>query len=374
MRSAYAVLVVLGGLLVACSSSTDNGNFGTGSSSGGSSGGGSSSGGSSGSGSSSGGSSGTGSTSGGSSGGGSSGSGSSSGSSSSGGSSGATNPDGGMTTSDGAASNDDASLPGWTLTWADEFNTADGTQPDPSKWNYDIGDGTAQGAPGWGNAELESYTSSPQNVVIQGGSLVITARKSTDSSLMCSGKVCGYTSGRIHTQGKFSQTYGRFEARIKIPFGSGVWPAFWMMGEQTTQANWPQYGEIDVMENAGSIPYEVRGSIHGPGGSANYTDNGLSGPYDLPMSSKVSDDYHVFAIEWAAGTISFFFDAMKYYTVTTADVTAVGGGATWPFDNNPNFILLDFAVDSGNFGDPPNAQTMWPQQMLIDYVRVYKKG
>jgi beta-glucanase (GH16 family) len=278
----------------------------------------------------------------------------------------------GGTPSDGGATPGDAALPGWTLTWSDEFDTADGTQPDPSKWSYDLGDGTSVGAPGWGNAELESYTNSTQNVVIQGGNLVITARVNTDQSLMCSGKVCGYTSGRIHTQGKFSQAYGRFEARIKIPFGSGVWPAFWMMGSQTTQANWPQYGEIDVMENAGSSPQEIRGSIHGPGGSATYTDQGLSGPYDL-TTGNVADGFHVFAIEWDVGTISFFFDSTKYFTVTAASVTAVGSGATWPFDDNPNFVLLNFAVDSGNFGDPPNAQTMWPQQMLVDYVRVYKK-
>lgn len=281
-----------------------------------------------------------------------------------------TTPDGGGTTQGGGT--DAAAPPGWVLTWSDEFNTADGTQPDPSKWTYDLGDGTSAGSPGWGNAELESYTNNTQNVVIQGGNLAITARVSTDASLMCNGTVCGYTSGRIHTQGKFSQTYGRFEARIKIPSGSGVWPAFWMMGEQFTQANWPQYGEIDVMENAGSMGNEVRGSIHGPGGSATYTDNGLSGPDDL-ATGNFSDAFHVFAMEWDVGTISFFVDSTKYYTVTTAEVTAVGQGATWPFDNDPNFILLNFAVDSGNFGDPPNAQTVWPQQMLVDYVRVYKK-
>jgi beta-glucanase (GH16 family) len=278
----------------------------------------------------------------------------------------------------------DAALPGWTLTWSDEFNAGDGTQPDPSKWNYDLGDGTSAGAPGWGNNELESYTNSTQNVVIQGGNLVITARVNSDSSLTCatcpnSGngactyKTCGYTSGRIQTQGKFSQTYGRFEARIKIPAGSGVWPAFWMMGEQTTQANWPQYGEIDVMENAGSTPNQIQGTIHGPGGSATYTDNGLTMAYSLPSSQAFAGDFHVFAMEWAAGTISFFCDSTMYFTVTSANVQAVGGGATWPFDNNPNFILLNFAVDSGNFGDPPNGQTMWPQQMLVDYVRVYQK-
>jgi beta-glucanase (GH16 family) len=248
-------------------------------------------------------------------------------------------------------------------------------------WNYDLGDGTSVGAPGWGNDELESYTNSTDNVVIQGGNLVITAKVNTDSSLTCAKcgtsstctyKPCGYTSGRIHTQGKFSQTYGRFEARIKLPSGSGVWPAFWMMGEQTTQANWPQYGEIDVMENAGSMPTQISGTIHGPGGSATYTDNGLGGT-DTLSSGNFSDAFHVFAMEWDVGTISFFVDSNKYFTVTTANVTAVGGGATWPFDNNPNFVLFDFAVDSGNFGDPPNSMTKWPQQMLIDYVRVYKK-
>jgi beta-glucanase (GH16 family) len=276
--------------------------------------------------------------------------------------------------SDGGTVDPDAALSGWTLTWADEFNTADGTQPDPSKWSYDLGDGTSVGAPGWGNAELEYYTNKPANVVIQGGNLVIAAMTNTDTSLTCNGKACGYTSGRIHTQGKFSQAYGRIEARIKIPSGSGVWPAFWMMGDKFTQNNWPQYGEIDVMENAGSSPSEVRASIHGPGGTAKYTDEGITAPYDLAGGAKVSDDFHVFAVEWDVDTISGFFDGTKYFTATAANVVAVGSGATWPFNDDPNFILLNFAVDSGNFGDPPNAQTKWPQQMLVDYVRVYKKG
>ena len=147
--------------------------------------------------------------------------------------------------------------PGWTLSWSDEFNGRDGSSPDPSKWVVETGGN------GFGNRELEYYTSRPQNVQIKGGSLVITVAKETYTG---PDRVTrSYTSARLKTKGKFDQAYGRFEARIKIPRGQGMWPAFWMLGNDFDQAGWPGCGEIDIMENIGKEPAIVHGTIHGPG-------------------------------------------------------------------------------------------------------------
>ena len=161
-------------------------------------------------------------------------------------------------------------LPGWTLSWSDEFDGPDGSAPDPARWTYDLG------GSGWGNGELESYTARPANVQVSGGDLVITALRENYTG--ADGLPCAYTSGRIRTQGLFSQAYGRFEARIKIPRGQGLWPAFWMLGDTIATVDWPACGEIDIMENIGAQPGTVYGSIHGPG----FTGGSLSTSYALP--------------------------------------------------------------------------------------------
>jgi len=146
---------------------------------------------------------------------------------------------------------------GFTLVWSDEFNGADGSSPDSSKWTYDTGGN------GWGNNELECYTNLVQNAQLKGGNLVITAIH--QPAYACSGGTTrDYTSARLKTQGLFSQAYGRFEARIKIPAGQGMWPAFWMLGNNITSVGWPACGEIDIMENIGKEPGTVHGSLHGP--------------------------------------------------------------------------------------------------------------
>src|SRR5438034_7439950 len=169
---------------------------------------------------------------------------------------------------------------GFVLSWSDEFGGADGSTPDASKWTYDLGGG------GWGNNELETYTNRAVNAQIKGGNLVITAQKETFTGV--DGISRDYTSARLKTQGLFAQAYGRFEARIKIPAGQGMWPAFWMLGNDITSVGWPKCGEIDIMENIGKEPGTVHGSLHGPSTSGPTSD--LSAPFSLPAGQNFAGD------------------------------------------------------------------------------------
>jgi len=248
---------------------------------------------------------------------------------------------------------------GYTLVWSDEFNGADGTSPDSSKWTYDTG------GKGWGNNELECYTNLTQNVQVKGGNLVITAMN--QPGYACSdGATNDYTSARLKTQGLFSQAYGRFEARIQIPKGQGMWPAFWMLGNNITSVNWPACGEIDIMENIGKEPGTVHGSLHGPSTVSNTSD--ATAPFSLPAGQNFSDAFHLYAVEWQPGSVSFFVDSNLYATFTQSQWPS---GGTWVFDH-PFFIILNVAV-GGNWPGSPDATTVFPQQMLVDYVRVYTK-
>ena len=239
--------------------------------------------------------------------------------------------------------------PGWQLVWNDEFNQANGTSPDSSKWNYDIGTGSG----GWGNNELQYYTSRTNNVRIENDQLVIEAKA---ENYMGS----SYTSARLLTQGKWSWTYGRMEARIKVPRTQGIWPAFWMLGTNIPSVGWPLCGEIDIMEHIGREPKKVYGTVHGPGYSGG---GGVSGSYTFVPD--VADDFRVFAIEWQTNIIRWYVDGIHYFTVTPANL----GGNTWVF-NQPQFFLLNVAV-GGNWPGYPDGTTIFPQKMLVDYVRVY---
>jgi len=243
----------------------------------------------------------------------------------------------------------------WTLAWSDEFNAPNGSPVDSSKWV------TETGGNGWGNHELEYYTARPQNAYQQHGNLVIKvlAEKYTGSD----GVTRNYTSARLKTQGKFSQEYGRFEARIKIPRGQGIWPAFWMMGDQIDKAGWPTDGEIDVMENIGKEAAIVHGTIHGPGYSG---DKGITAPYDLPPGQSFADDFHLF--EWEPKVIRFYVDDHLYATRTPA---ALPPGTKWIYDH-PFFLLLNIAV-GGDWPGNPDVSSPFPQSMLVDYVRVYRR-
>lgn len=244
----------------------------------------------------------------------------------------------------------------WTLAWSDEFAGADGSAPDPSKWTI------VTGGNGWGNNESEYYTARPQNVQIQNGNLVITAAKEEYTGADGVGR--SYTSARINTAGKFDQAYGRFEARIRIPSGQGIWPAFWLLGDDVQQARWPDCGEIDIMENIGREPSVVHGTIHGPGYSG---DKGIGAPFTI-SSGRFADDYHVYAVDWEPNEIRFYVDGTVYETRTPADLSS---GTKWVYDH-PFFIILNLAV-GGRWPGYPDATSTYPQKMLVDYVRVYKR-
>jgi len=249
----------------------------------------------------------------------------------------------------------------YKLSWNDDFNGADGSSPDASKWTYDTG----VGGNGWGNNELETYTNRTKNAQIQGGNLVITAVKETYAD-PSDGVTRNYTSARLKTQGLFSQAYGRFEARIKIPAGQGMWPAFWMLGNDISSVGWPKCGEVDIMENIGKEPGTVHGSLHGPSTVGQTSDATAS--FSLPAAQKFADDFHLYAAEWEPGTIRFYVDSTLYATFNSSQWPA---GGTWVFDH-PFFIILNVAVGGSWPGSPDNS-TVFPQQMLVDYVRVYTK-
>ena len=235
---------------------------------------------------------------------------------------------------------------GWALVWSDEF---DGAALDRSKWT------PVTGGHGWGNRELQFYTARPENVRVGGGMLTIEARKERYQGRE-------YTSARLKTAGLKETRYGRYEARIKIPKGQGIWPAFWMLGADIDSAGWPKSGEIDIMEIIGREPGNAYGTLHGPGYSG---EHGFSKASALE-GAQYGDDFHVFAVEWEPGQIRWYRDGIHYHTATPGLVKG-----EWVFDH-PFFVLLNLAV-GGAWPGNPDATTEFPRQMLVDYVRVYRR-
>ncbi|MEO1258598.1 MAG: glycoside hydrolase family 16 protein [Bacteroidota bacterium] len=239
------------------------------------------------------------------------------------------------------------------LTFEDNFDT-DGSINE-TFWNYELGDGTNNGLPaGWGNNELQYYTDRPENIKVEDGMLHITARQESFQG-------AAYTSARITTKGKVEQRYGRFEARIQLPWGQGLWPAFWMLGSNIDEVGWPQCGEIDIMEYRGQDPSTLIGTVHGPGYSAGES---VSKEYILP-NDRFDTGFHIFGIEWGPEYINFYVDDVLYNQLTPEDVEG-----EWVFDQ-PFYILLNVAVGGGFVGSV-GADTVFPQTMLVDYVRVYE--
>lgn len=235
------------------------------------------------------------------------------------------------------------------LVWSDEFNTPG--HPDTTKWNYNIGNGDG----GWGNNELEYYTSSDSNARIENGNLVIEARKES-----LGGR--NYTSARMLTQGKFDWTYGRFEIRAKLPKGIGTWPAIWMLGSNIPQVGWPTCGEIDIMEHVGKNLNEINWSAH-------------SKMYNWPMGTQktnkaiianVTDSFHVYKLDWSKAALNFYVDDALYLTVNSDGKNA----DYYPFVV-PQFLLLNLAI-GGNMAGNTIDNSIFPVRMLVDYVRVYQ--
>lgn len=237
----------------------------------------------------------------------------------------------------------------WQLVWEDEFEGPVGQSPDSLKWTYDIGTD-------WGNAQLEYDTDRPENVSLDGnGNLAIIARRESYAG-------SAFTSARIKTQGLFAQTYGRFEAHIKMPWGPGIWPAFWLLGSEIDAVGWPQCGEIDIMEYRGQQPNLVHGTVHGPGYSGGAA---ITKSYGFE-NDRFDLDFHVFAVEWGVDYIDFYVDETLYQRLNPGDLPG-----EWVYDH-PFFIILNVAV-GGNYVGFPTDQTPFPQTMLVDWVRVYKE-
>ena len=244
------------------------------------------------------------------------------------------------------------SLPGARkLIWADEFEKAG--LPDSTKWGYEVGGN------GWGNNELQYYTAQrPENARVENGKLIIEARKEDYQ-----GKK--YTSARLLTQHKTTWTYGRIEALAKLPKGVGTWPAVWMLGKNISTAGWPKSGEIDIMEHVGFDEGVVHGTVH----TEAYNHNKKTEKGNAVSIRNVTTDFHLYAIEWTADQIDFFVDDQKFYSVQKS---VLGNNeAQWPFDQ-PFFLILNVAV-GGNWGGQKGVdETIWPQRMEVDYVRVYQ--
>jgi beta-glucanase (GH16 family) len=229
-----------------------------------------------------------------------------------------------------------------TLAWSDEFND---TILNTSSWNYELGNNS-----GWGNNELESYTNSENNVYTQDGFLYIRAFKESNNS---------YTSGRITTKGKREFTYGRIDIRAKLPEGQGIWPALWMLGSNISTVGWPRCGEIDIMEELGQQPEKVYFTAH-------YDNNGhqyKGGNYIL-SGATFTDDFHVFSLLWKPNNLEWFVDNKEYFSLDSSQIS----GFPMSF---PQFFIFNVAV-GGNWPGNPDATTVFPQSMVVDYIRVYQ--
>lgn len=242
----------------------------------------------------------------------------------------------------------------WEMTFHDEFDGKAGTAPSPTKWVRDLGGG------GFGNNELQSYTDGAANAFLDGkGNLVIEARKEPTTGK--DGIRRDYSSARLKTQTTYTQQYGKVEARMKLPKGQGIWPAFWMLGANIDKVGWPKCGEIDIMEFIGREPNTLFGTLHGPGYSGG---EGKQGKVDL--GKPLSDEFHVFGIEWDANEIRWYLDGKHFKTVKPSDVAP----NAWPF-HQPFFVIMNLAV-GGNWPGYPDATTVLPQRLIVDYVRLYK--
>jgi beta-glucanase (GH16 family) len=244
-----------------------------------------------------------------------------------------------------------ASYAGYTLSWSDEFN---GTALDASAWSSETGDG-CPGLCGWGNNELQYYLAPPNNLFFQDGKMMIELKPESYG-----GK--NYTSSRIKTQGKKTFKFGRIDIRAILPKGNGVWPALWMLPQNNVYGGWPTSGEIDIMEMKGGEPSRVLSTMHyGPGPNSTY----ISRSYSL-TGTTFNDEFHVFSIEWKLDQIKCLVDNNLFSTINKADL----GANTYPF-NEQFYFLVNLAI-GGNFPGAPDASTVLPQWMIVDYIRVYQ--
>lgn len=270
-----------------------------------------------------------------------------------------------------------AARPGWTLTWYDEFN---GTTLDPTKWVAEAGNGfwnadRSAYVSGWGNDELQCYTSAPENLVVRDGTLRLIARRDTvrDVSSRDTSATCAYTSARVKTRAQngealFAQQYGRFEFRARLPETQGMWPALWMLPLEETYGTWAASGEIDVMEARGQNPTVVLGTLHYGAQWPNNVHSGMD--YTLPDNGRISE-WHTYAIEWTPRRIAWFVDDSLYQVQTAWYTGTKKDSTTAPFDR-PFYLVMNLAV-GGRFLGSPDSTTTFPGEMQVDWVRAYAK-
>jgi beta-glucanase (GH16 family) len=256
-----------------------------------------------------------------------------------------------------ARSADASTATRWVLVWSDEFDGPAGHKPDARFWRHNVGNRESHG---WGNQELAYYTDSPRNVSLDGkGLLLIQALRDRSGGPCWNAPTCEFTSGRLLTEGRVEFTYGKVEARIQVPAGRGIWPAFWALAP----GPWPQAGEIDIMEFVGKEPLSVFGTVHGPGYSGAH---GFGKGHSLERA--LSDDFHVFSIIKRPHEIEWFVDGRSFHRVTPALLPA---GRPWVFER-PYFLILNLAV-GGHWPGAPDASTPFPATMRVDYVRVFRE-
>ncbi len=247
----------------------------------------------------------------------------------------------------------------WELSWAQEFDEPD---IDRDLWLFETGNGHTRGIPGWGNAERQYYTNEEQNAFIRDGSLVIRAREEERTDQF--GRY-PYTSARMITEDTMEVQYGRIDVRAKMPIGQGIWPAVWMLGSNLSEVGWPESGEIDIMEYLGHEPYTVHGTVHGPG----YSGSGGIGA-STTLEDSLADDFHVYSIVWDEDVIIWLINDQVYHAVTAGQVENLYN-ARWVF-NEPFYLLLNLAV-GGYWPGYPDEFTEFPQEMVIDYIRIYER-
>lgn len=232
------------------------------------------------------------------------------------------------------------------LYWGDEFNYP-GT-PDSTKWSYDLG------GEGWGNNELQRYTNDPRNVRVENGNLIIEAHKDSSS----------YTSARLISKDKGDWLYGRMEVRAKLPKGNGTWPAIWMLPTDWKYGDWPASGEIDIMEHVGFDPGVIHGTIH----TEAYNHIKQTQKEGLITVATAQEEFHTYAVDWRENKMDFYMDDQLYYSVTRDPKEDFKG---WPFDQKFH-LLMNLAVGGGWGGQKGIDESIWPQQLVVDYVRVYE--
>ena len=251
----------------------------------------------------------------------------------------------------------------WTQIWSDEFDGPAGGAVDAAKWTNDVGDGCSQQLCGWGNNEREYYSTSAENISTNGQGQLVIVGEVAPTGLTCYYGPCQYTSAKITTRGKLIvQPAGKLEARIKLPSGQGLWPAFWMLGSTCPQEPWPNCGEIDIMENKGSQSTTTSSALHGPGYSGQTP---FAHAQTFPGSAVT--DFHTYGVEWDGNSVTWLVDGVPHYYVERGDIQRYG-----PSVLGKSFVVILNLAIGGHFDGDPQSDTIFPATMLVDYVRVFQ--